>query len=62
VIDRSADWVPGDRSRRADLETIIADLMSGQFNDPIRVGAFNRLEHWREDVTEDIALRNSNPL
>jgi hypothetical protein len=22
---------------RADLETIIADLMSGQFNDPVRV-------------------------
>jgi hypothetical protein len=28
---------------RADLETIIADLMSGQFNDPIRVVAFNTL-------------------
>ena len=40
---------------RADLETIIADLMSGQFNDPIRVVAFNTLEHWSEDVSEDIA-------
>jgi hypothetical protein len=29
---------------RADLETIITDLMSGQFNDPIRVVAFNTLE------------------
>jgi hypothetical protein len=28
---------------RADLETIIAGLMSGQFNDPIRVVAFNTL-------------------
>ncbi|WP_291563585.1 hypothetical protein [Bradyrhizobium sp.] len=26
---------------RTDLETIIADLMSGQFNDPIRVVANN---------------------
>jgi hypothetical protein len=41
---------------RADLETIIADLMSGQLNDPIRVVAFNTLEHWSEDVTEYIAF------
>ena len=41
---------------RADLETIIADLMSGQFNDPIRVVAFNTLEHWSEDLSRDIAL------
>ena len=41
---------------RTDLETIIADLMSGQFNDPIRVVAFNTLEHWSADVTEYIAF------
>jgi len=41
---------------RADLETIITDLMSGQFNDPIRVVAFNTLEHWSEDVSEYIAF------
>jgi hypothetical protein len=40
---------------RADLETIITDLLSGQFNDPIRVVAFNTLEHWSDDVSEDIA-------
>jgi hypothetical protein len=40
---------------RADLETVITDLMSGQFNDPTRVVAFNTLEHWSEDVSEDIA-------
>jgi hypothetical protein len=34
---------------RTDLETIITDLMSGQFNDPVRVVAFNTLEHWSED-------------
>jgi hypothetical protein len=41
---------------RADLETIIIDLMSGQFNDPIRVVVFNTLEHWSEDVSEYIAF------
>jgi hypothetical protein len=41
---------------RADLETIISDLMSGQFNDPTRVVAFNTLEHWSEDVSEYIAF------
>jgi len=29
--------------------------MSGQFNDPIRVVAFNTLEHWSDDVSEEIA-------
>jgi hypothetical protein len=41
---------------RTDLETVITDLMSGQFNDPIRVVAFNTLEHWSEDDSNDIAL------
>jgi hypothetical protein len=41
---------------RTDLEIIIADLISGQFNDRIRVVAFNTLEHWSEDVTEYIAF------
>ncbi len=40
---------------RTDLETIVSDLISGQFNDPIRVVAFNTLEHWSEDVSVDIA-------
>jgi hypothetical protein len=38
-----------------DLETIIADLLSGRFHDPIRILAFNTLEHWTEDVSEDVA-------
>ena len=40
---------------RTDLETIIVDLMSGQFNDPVRIIAFNTLEHWSEDVSKQIA-------
>ena len=30
---------------RSDLETIISDFMTGQFNDPARVVAFNTLGH-----------------
>jgi hypothetical protein len=41
---------------KADLETIIADLISGQFHNPIRVVAFNTLEHWSEDVSEYVAF------
>ena len=44
----AAERVAFDREtevERTDLETVIADLMSGQFTDPIRVVAFNTLEH-----------------
>ena len=40
---------------RADAETIISDLMTGQFSNPVRVIAFNTLEHWSKDVSADIA-------
>lgn len=40
---------------RTDIETIIADLLTGQFNDPVRVIAFNTLEHWSDDVSDEIA-------
>lgn len=40
---------------RADFETIIADFLTGQFNGPVRVIAFNTLEHWSDDVSEAIA-------
>ena len=39
---------------RADLDTVISDLMSGH-HDPVRVVAFNTAERWAEDVSEDIA-------
>ena len=38
-----------------DLETVLQDLMSGQYRDPIRVIAFNTAEQWSEDVSEDVA-------
>ncbi len=40
---------------KADLETVIGDLMSGQYSDPVRVVAFNTAEHWAEDASEDVA-------
>jgi hypothetical protein len=40
---------------RTDFETIIVDFLTGQFNDPVRVIAFNTLEHWSDDVSEAIA-------
>jgi hypothetical protein len=59
VIDRFAGLGTVYREtevKQTDLETIITDLISGQFNDPIRVVAFNTLEHWSEDVSEYIAF------
>jgi hypothetical protein len=40
---------------RTELETVVAELMSGQFNDPICVAAFNTLEHWSKDISVDVA-------
>jgi hypothetical protein len=39
----------------ADLETTIRDLISGQYNDPVRIVALNTDEGWSQDVSEDIA-------
>jgi hypothetical protein len=39
----------------ADLETVINDLLTGQYKDPIRVIAFNTAERWSQDVSEDVA-------
>ena len=38
-----------------DLETVIQDLLSGQYNNPMRVVAFNTAEHWSQDVSTDVA-------
>jgi hypothetical protein len=39
----------------ADLETVILDLLEGQYKNPIRVVAFNTFEGWSQDVSTDIA-------
>jgi len=38
-----------------DLETVITDLMTGQYHSPVRIVAFNTAERWSRDVSEDIA-------
>lgn len=41
---------------RTDLETVITDLMSGQYTNPVTVVAFNLAERWASDVSEDVAV------
>jgi hypothetical protein len=38
-----------------DLETVIQDLLTGQYSNPVRVVAFNTAERWSEDVSGDVA-------
>jgi hypothetical protein len=39
----------------ADRETVIRDLLAGEYNYPLRIVAFNTTEGWSRDVTLDIA-------
>jgi hypothetical protein len=39
----------------ADRETLIRDLVDGEYSDPARIVAFNAAEGWSRDVTMDIA-------
>ncbi|MBR1211107.1 hypothetical protein [Bradyrhizobium sp. JYMT SZCCT0180] len=47
-------WVEADYET-TDFETVIQDLLTGQYSNPIRVVAFNTAERWSEDVSEDVA-------
>ena len=55
------DYGPRGRCWRAsdeedtDRETLIRDLFSGEYTDPVRIVAFNSAEGWCRDVTVDIA-------
>ena len=55
------DFGPRGRCWRAsdeedtDRETLIRDLFSGEYTDPVRIVAFNSAEGWCRDVTLDIA-------
>ena len=40
---------------RSGLEIIIEEMLSAQFNDPVRVVAFNTLEHWAADLSMEVA-------
>jgi hypothetical protein len=38
-----------------ELESVITDLLEGQYRNPIRVIGFNTAEGWSRDVSEDVA-------
>lgn len=38
-----------------DLETVIGDLLRGQYNNPIQIISFNVAEGWARDMSEDVA-------
>ena len=38
-----------------DQQSVIDDFLTGQFNNPLRVIAFNTAEGWARDASEDIA-------
>ncbi|MFK4499222.1 hypothetical protein ABIF90_000629 [Bradyrhizobium japonicum] len=46
-------WREADVERA--LETVIQDLLAGEYRKPIRIVAFNTAERWSEDVSQDIA-------
>jgi hypothetical protein len=39
----------------ADFDTVVDDLIAGQFNNPVRVIAFNVSGGWSRDVSENVA-------
>ena len=58
VVDRCTS--PGSDGQetqleREDFETVVSELIAGQFRDPVRVVAFNTLEHWSQDLSSDVA-------
>jgi hypothetical protein len=47
-------WPEAD-AETTDRETIIVDLLTGQYKDPVRVIGFNTVEGWSQDVSADVA-------
>jgi hypothetical protein len=40
---------------QTDLETVIIDMLEGQYNSPVRVVGFNTSEGWSRDVSDEVA-------
>jgi hypothetical protein len=47
-------WPEADE-HRTDRATVIADLLDGQYSDPIRVVAFNTSQGWSRDASHELA-------
>ena len=57
IFPRSRNWgiYDGRCSALGHLETVIRDILDGQYNDPACVVAFNVAEGWAREVTGDVA-------
>ena len=51
----SANGSQEEQLEREDFDDIISEFIAGQFRDPLRVLAFNTLEHWSKDLSADVA-------
>jgi hypothetical protein len=40
---------------QADLESLIGNMLRGEYNNPQRVVVFNTADNWSADVSEDVA-------
>jgi hypothetical protein len=40
---------------QADFDTVVEDLLTGQYKAPVRVVAFHPAEGWARDVTKEVA-------
>jgi hypothetical protein len=40
---------------KADHDTIVRNMISGEYRNPLRIVAFNTVEGWSRDVSEEIA-------
>jgi hypothetical protein len=47
-------WREAD-AETTELETVILDLLEGQYKNPVRVVSFNTAEKWSQDVSADVA-------
>ena len=50
-----SDRVWSETAETSDLETVVVDLLAGQYKNPVRVIGFNIAEGWSEDVSADVA-------
>jgi hypothetical protein len=54
-LGRSGRIWPEADAEKTDVETVIADLLNGQYKNPVRVVGFKTAERWSEDVSTDVA-------
>lgn len=58
VVDSLATRGPDEpevQVERADFDTVVNEFMAGRYRDPLRVVAFNTLEHWSKDLSAEVA-------